>query len=133
MDSNWMKTRQTRYSLYVTVYVLVILAVLGAANWLASQNVKSHDFTSNKRFSLAEQTEKIVKGLKNNVKIVYFDRTSGFPAAKDLLDRYAALSNKLSVEYIDPDKKPQVAKQYGVRTTGTIYVESGASARRPAA
>lgn len=125
MDSNWMKTRQTRYSLYVTVYVLVILAVLGAANWLASQNVKSHDFTSNKRFSLAGQTEKIVKGLKNNVKIVYFDRTSGFPAAKDLLDRYAALSNKLSVEYIDPDKKPQVAKQYGVRTTGTIYVESG--------
>ena len=52
MQSEWMKTRQTKYTLYVTVYLLVIVAVLGAANWLANQHNKSIDSTSNKKFSL---------------------------------------------------------------------------------
>ncbi|HUQ95286.1 MAG TPA: GldG family protein [Bryobacteraceae bacterium] len=121
-----MKTRQTQYSAYLTVYILVILGVLGAANWLANRYVKTYDFTSNKRFSLADQTTKVVKGLKNDVKIIYFDNTSGFQRAKDLLDRYDILSAKLTVEYVDPDKKPQIAKAYGVRTAGTTYIESGA-------
>ena len=37
MHTNWMKTRQTKYTLYVTVYLLVIVAILGAANWLATR------------------------------------------------------------------------------------------------
>ena len=32
MKTDWMKARQTKYSAYVTVYILVILAVLGAAS-----------------------------------------------------------------------------------------------------
>jgi ABC-type uncharacterized transport system involved in gliding motility auxiliary subunit len=125
MDNSWMKARQTKYWLYASIYTLVILAVLGVANYLASQHSKALDTTTNKRFSLADQTEKVVKGLKNDVKIMYFDKTSDFPRAKDLLDRYDALSTKLSVEYVDVDKKPTVAKQYGVRNYGTIYVDAG--------
>ena len=29
MQSEWMKTRQTKYTLYVTVYLIVIVAILG--------------------------------------------------------------------------------------------------------
>ena len=46
-------------------------------------------------------------GLNQDVKITYFDKTDSFQRAKDLLDRYDTLSTKLSVDYIDPDKKPQ--------------------------
>src|SRR5215510_4328618 len=100
MNTNWMKARQTKYGAYVAVYILVILGVLGAANWLAQRYSKSFDTTQNKRFSLADQTTKVVGGLKTDVKILYFDRTSNFGSAKDLLDRYDALSPKLSVDYI---------------------------------
>lgn len=124
MNIDFLKTRQTKYSLYVSVYVLVILAVLATANWLAQRHNKSFDATSNKRFSLSDQTEKIVKNLKSEARIVVFDRTSDFPRSKDLLDRYDVLSTKLNVDYIDPDKKPQIARSYGVRTMGTIYVEA---------
>jgi ABC-type uncharacterized transport system involved in gliding motility auxiliary subunit len=124
MDNSWMKARQTKYWLYASVYTIVIVAVLGAANYLASQNSKALDTTTNKRFSLADQTEKVVKGLKNDAKILYFDKTADFPRAKDLLDRYDALSSKLSVEYIDVDKKPTIAKQYGVRNYGAIFVDA---------
>ena len=62
MQSEWMKTRQTKYTLYVTVYLIVIVAILGAANWLGSRHNKSIDATSNKKFSLSDQTVKVVKG-----------------------------------------------------------------------
>lgn len=126
MRLDWLKTRQTKFTVYVTVYILVVVAALGMLNWLANRHNKSIDTTANKRFSLSDQTVKVVKGLQQNVTIRYFDRTSEFQRAKDLLDRYDALSTKLTVEYIDPDKKPQIAKAAGVRSYGTIFINVGA-------
>ena len=108
LQPQWMKARQTKYTAYVTLYILVIIAVLSAANWLANRHNKSFDATSNKRFSLSDQTIKIAKNLKQDVTITYFDKTSNFTSAKDLLDRYSNLSPKLRVDYVDPDKKPQI-------------------------
>ncbi|MDX1980188.1 MAG: DUF4350 domain-containing protein [Bryobacteraceae bacterium] len=119
-----MQARQTKFAAFSTVYILVVLAVLGVANWLANRHNKAYDSTSNKKFSLADQTEKIVKDLKNDAKILYFDRSADFNRAKDLLDRYDVLSSKLSVDYVDVDKKPTLAKSYGIRNLGTIVVEA---------
>src|SRR6266436_3470034 len=126
MQSDWMKTRQTRYSLYLTVYLLVILAILGATNWLANGHNKSFDSTSNKKFSLSDQTVKVVKGLTRDVTITDYDKTTAFTTSRDLLEVVNAnLSSKLHVVYLDPDKKPQVAKAAGIRAYGEIYVDSG--------
>jgi len=124
MRFGWVKARQTKYTAYLILYLLVIIGILSAANWLADQRNFSYDSTSNKRFSLSDQTIKVVRGLKQNAKVTYYDRTSQFSSARDLLDRYANLSSKLSVAYVDPDKKPQIAKAEGVRTYGTIFVEA---------
>jgi len=125
MQSQWIKTRQTKYTLYVIVYLIVIVAILGAANWLANGHNKSFDSTSNKKFSLSDQTVKVVKELKRDVTITDYDKTSSFATARDLLDRYANLSSKLKVAYVDPDKKPQLVKAAGVRTYGQVMVNSG--------
>src|SRR5205823_5492044 len=100
MKTDWVHSRQTKYTAYAGIYVVVIIAVLGAINFLANRYEKSYDATANKAFSLADQTIKLVKGLKNDVRITYFDRQTNFPQAKDLLDRYSALSPKLHVDYI---------------------------------
>src|SRR5205085_4501149 len=118
MQSEWMKTRQTKYTLYVTVYLIVIVAILGAANWLGNRHNKSIDSTSNKKFSLSDQTIKVVKGLTKDITITDYDKTDKFAAARDLLDRYSNLSSKLHVAFVDPDKKPQVIKAAGVRSYG---------------
>src|SRR5579863_3833726 len=107
MRTDWLKKRQTKYTAYASAYIIVILGVLGAVNFLANRYDKSYDATANKQFSLSDQTVKLVKGLSRDVKIIDFDESTRFPQAKDLLDRYAALSPKLHVEYIDPVKKPQ--------------------------
>jgi ABC-type uncharacterized transport system involved in gliding motility auxiliary subunit len=122
MNTNWLKARQTKYTLYATVYLLVIIAVLATANWLASTHDKSFDTTSNKRFSLSDQTIKVVQNLKSDVNIRYFDQQKNFGTAKDLLDRYNNLSSKMHIEYIDPDKKPSVAKTMGVKNYGATYI-----------
>ena len=126
MNADWMKTRQTKFSAYAAVYVVVILAVLGAVNYLANRHNKTFDATSNKAYSLSEQTEKIVKGLKQEVKVRFFGDVGDFGRAKDLLDRYSSLGGKLNIEYIDVLKKPMEAKMAGVKSTGTLLLESGA-------
>jgi ABC-type uncharacterized transport system involved in gliding motility auxiliary subunit len=125
MASNWIKARQTKYGAYVAGYILVVLAVLVALNWLAKENNKSFDTTTNKRFSLSEQTVKTVKNLKNDVSLTYFDRTASMGSARDLLDRYSNLSSKLHVNYVDPVKKPDVARASGFRSMGGVVVQSG--------
>ena len=125
MNSEWLKTRQTRYGAYLLTYLVIIVAILGATNWLANRHNKSFDATSNKRFSLSEQTAKVVKGLNRDVNLTYFDKQTEFARARDLLDRYNNLSTRLHVSYVDPDRKPQLAKAAGVRTYGTIYIDSG--------
>jgi len=45
--------------------------------------------------------------------------------ARDTLDRYSGLSPKLRVTYIDPERKPQIAKAAGFRPDSTVIVDSG--------
>jgi ABC-type uncharacterized transport system involved in gliding motility auxiliary subunit len=125
MNTGWMKARQTRYTAYVIAYVAIVAGALGLANWLANRHNKSVDTTANKRFTLSDQTNKIVRELKQDVKVTYYDKTENFTRAKDLLDRYDTLSTKLKVEFIDPDKKPQIARSAGIRNYGAITVDAG--------
>jgi gliding motility-associatede transport system auxiliary component len=121
-----LKARQTRYAAYASVYILVILAIVTVTNVLANRYVKTYDATTNKRYSLSDQTVKIIKGLKEDAKLTYFDQSTRFPQAKDRLDQYANLSPKVHVEYVDPDKKPQVAREAGIKNYGTTVVQIGA-------
>ena len=121
----WLKARQTQYTAYASVYILVVLAVLAAVNFLANRYDKSYDSTTNKQFSLSDQTIKVVKGLKRDVQFNYFGPQNEFRTARDTLDRYSSLSPKLHVTYIDPERKPQVAKAAGYRSDSTVIVDSG--------
>lgn len=125
MNTKLLKARQTKYAAYATVYILVTLAVVVIANFLANRYNKSYDATANKRYSLSAQTAKIVKGLKQPATIVYFDQSTRFAHAKDLLDEYGNLSPKVHIQYVDVDKNPQEAREAGVREYGTAVVEIG--------
>jgi ABC-type uncharacterized transport system involved in gliding motility auxiliary subunit len=126
MASQWLKARQTKYGAYAGIYLLVVLALLVLVNFLANRYNKSFDTTSNKRYSLSEQTQKIVKGLKQNATITYYNQSTHFQEGKDLLDEYANLSSKIHVAYVDPDKSPELARAAGIRNFGTAVVQVGA-------
>jgi ABC-type uncharacterized transport system involved in gliding motility auxiliary subunit len=125
MASQWLRARQTKYGAYAAIYILVMLAIVVVANVLADRFNKSYDTTSNKRYSLSDQTKKIVTGLKQNANITYFNQSTRFQQGKDLLDQYANLSPKVHVVYVDPDKNPELARAAGIREFGTAVVQIG--------
>ncbi len=123
-NNSWMKARQTKFAAYTTVYVLIVFAVIGAVNFLANRYNKSADLTANKKFTLSDQTLKVVKDLKGDVVITYWDAPARFQGAHDLLDRYKNLSPKVDVRYEDTDKKRTQAIAAGVKQLGTIFVDT---------
>src|ERR1700730_2335789 len=125
MGSQFLKARQTKYAAYAATYIAVIVAIIAAANVLANRYEKSYDATSNKRYSLSDQTKKIVKGLKQDATITYFDQPRAFQAAKDQLDLYSNLSPKVHVKYVDVDKDAMVAREAGIKNYGTVIVQVG--------
>jgi ABC-type uncharacterized transport system involved in gliding motility auxiliary subunit len=126
MNLQLLKARQTKYVGYATLYIVVVVAIVSTANVLANRYHKTFDTTANKRYSLSEQTAKIVKGLKEDAKVTYFDQGTHFERAKDQLDLYAGLSRKVHVDYVDVDKKPQLAREAGIKSYGTTVVQVGA-------
>ena len=46
MNTEWIKARQTKYVGYATTYILIILAVLVVANFLANRYNKTFDATA---------------------------------------------------------------------------------------
>ena len=80
MKTGFLKKRQTKYTAYASVYILVVVAVLGAINFLANRYNKSYDSTTNKQFSLSDQTVKVVKNLKQRRQAHLLRRELAFSA-----------------------------------------------------
>lgn len=125
MARGLMQTRQSKYVAYVTIYIVVIIAILVVANFLANRYNKSYDATANKRFTLSDQTKKVVGELKQDVNIAYFDQASGMQSAKDLLERYQNLSPKIHVQYVDLLKNPTLARADNVTHQGEAVITVG--------
>jgi ABC-type uncharacterized transport system involved in gliding motility auxiliary subunit len=125
MASEFLKARQTKYGAFAALYIIVVLAVIGIANYLADHHNKSVDVTSNKQFTLSDETKKVAGNLKRPVNIYYFEKNENYERARDLFDRYKNLSPNIKVNYVDPDKKPDIAKLEGARAMGDIIVDNG--------
>jgi ABC-type uncharacterized transport system involved in gliding motility auxiliary subunit len=116
--------RNARYAAVASVSVLVVLALLIAVNYLSNRRNKRWDLTSNKQYSLSDQSVKLVKELDAPVKVRVFDKETDFERYRTRLAEYEYQSGKkMSIEYVDPDKHPLDAKQYDVQTYGTIVLE----------
>lgn len=119
--------RQARFGATSALYTIVVIAALVLINWLAQMPRfnKTFDTTSNKRYTLSDETKKMVDSLKTDATITYFDRASGFSQAQAILDRYKNLSPKIKIRYVDVQKDPTIARAFGVRSAGTAYVDIG--------
>ena len=114
--------RQMKYGTNTAVLTLVVLGILGAVNYLVVRHPARFDLTANKRYSLSDQTRKIVSSLKDEVKITYFQRSREMGPGPDRLKEYQALSGRLKIEYVDPVKSPAKAQALDVRGPWPILV-----------
>jgi ABC-type uncharacterized transport system involved in gliding motility auxiliary subunit len=115
--------RQTRYGTMALAGIVAVVGILGIINYLASRQSKRWDLTQGRIYSLSDQTVKILSGLDAPVKVMLFARDTDFAQYRDRLDEYGHASTRVSVQYIDADKQPALAKQYEVQTLGTTVFE----------
>ncbi len=114
--------RQVKYGTNTFVLVLATLAITVAANYVVVRNPKRWDLTKGQRYSLSDQTRKVVGGLKDDVKITYFQRQRDMARGQDRLKDYQALGSRLKVEFVDPVQSPGKAQAYDVRGPWPILV-----------
>jgi len=114
--------RQWKYGTNAFVLSLAVLGVLGVANYLVARHTKRWDLTENKRYSLSDQTRKVVGGLQDDVSVTYFQRTMDMRGGQDRLQEYEALSPHLKVQFVDPVKSPTKAQAYDVRGPWPILI-----------
>jgi ABC-type uncharacterized transport system involved in gliding motility auxiliary subunit len=115
--------RQARFGTLAAASIAVVLAIIVAINYLGSRHNKRWDLTAAKQFSLSDQTRKVLADLKEPVRVKVFALSNEFDRFRDRLDEYTYAGKQVSVEYIDPEKKPALAQQYGITASGTVVFE----------
>jgi len=101
--------RQARYGTLAGVSVLVVLAILVAINYIGAKQNKRWDLTTNKQFSLSDQTRSVLQKLDSPLNVMVFAKETEFAPFKDKLKEYEYASSKVTTDYVDPDKKPAIA------------------------
>src|SRR5438876_662541 len=84
------------------------------------------DLTPERRYTLSDQGRKVLDGLPADVHVVAFLRAQD-PRnlfIRDLLRQVTARSPRVRVEYLDVNRSPALARQYGVDSYGALVVES---------
>src|SRR5262249_17195433 len=118
-----MRQRNTRYGAIAGVSVVVVLVILIAVNYVSNRRNKRWDLTSNKQYSLSDQSVKLLQGLTAPVKFTVFEEETNFENFRTRLQEYAYQTDQVTLEYVDPDKNPVRAREYQIETYGTIVVE----------
>ncbi|HEY6466445.1 MAG TPA: Gldg family protein [Candidatus Acidoferrales bacterium] len=116
--------RSSQLGTNTVVLSVGVLAILVVINYLGFQYHKSFDLTTEKFYTLSGQTKKIVGDLKTDVNVVRFAKTpdASFDA---LLPEYHSINSHLKYQTVDPQQKPDVAKDYGAQAMGDVIVSSG--------
>jgi ABC-type uncharacterized transport system involved in gliding motility auxiliary subunit len=112
--------RQARYGTLAATSVLVVLGILVAINYIGAKQNKRWDLTAAKQFSLSDQSRNVLAKLDSPMQVTVFAQEPDFPRYRDKLKEYEYASKRVATEYVDPDKKPTIAKQNQVQQYGTI-------------
>jgi hypothetical protein len=124
--------RQMKYGANTLVLVAVVAAILVGVNYFVYRHDKQWDFTKGQRYSLSDQTKKVLTGLKEDVTVWYFQRGAELRAAEERMGRFTRVSPRLKVQYVDPVANPARAQEFEARGPYPVLVVVRGSRRERA-
>jgi len=118
--------RSTRMGANSLLLILLFVGILAVVNFLAARHSIRWDLSENQNFSLAPQTHRVLRSLPRGVLTTAFTsgKDPGYHSSKERLDSYGRASRKISVEFVDPERQPKIAQNYGITKTDTAIFES---------
>ncbi len=121
--------RSTRMGANTMVVSVAVIAILAMLNFLGYRHNKRFDLTEEKLYSLSDQTRQVVSHLDRDVTIMVFDKED-HPDLHDLVESYMTLSPRITYQWVDPQEKPEIARQYNIRSLGEMIAVSGGKRER---
>ena len=124
--------RSSKLGTNTSVLVIAVLAILIFVNYLGFRHHKTFDLTSEKLYTLSDQTKKIVKPIKSDVDIFLFAKSTDPQVLqlRDQMSEYENLNPHIHFRVVDPQENPDLTKQYGVVREGQVIVVSGKNIQR---
>jgi ABC-type uncharacterized transport system involved in gliding motility auxiliary subunit len=119
--------RSSKYGANMAVMILIFLCVLALIGVMSMRYKKRIDLTATNRYTLSEQTKKILRSLKKEIEAVAFYRADERTrqAMEDLLQEYSYYSPRFKYQFVDPDRTPAKAAKYGVSSYRTTLFIAG--------
>lgn len=105
-------------------YPALFIAVIFLANLLITKHDPIYfDSTSQKVYSLAPQTQELLKNLKSQVLIRAFYLGGQLdPSLKSLIEKMKKITSNIELQVIDPSKSPQLAEKFGISERSTLHI-----------
>lgn len=101
---------QARYGTYSTLLVVIVIAIAIMLNMVAGQfpeSWKNIDLSSNNLYEITDQSKALLKSLDKKVEIhILAEKSSTDERIQIFVEKYAALSKKVSVKWTDPVLHP---------------------------
>lgn len=123
-----MKT--TKNGMNMGVMIILVFVLLFVVNFLGARNVKTFDFSQAQRNSLSEQSLKIIKTLTEELKVRFFyaqkqdGNEENRKAFRELIRKYQDNTNKINLEFVEVNERPDLAEAYGVKQgKGIVFLE----------
>ncbi|HKI84001.1 MAG TPA: Gldg family protein [Candidatus Krumholzibacteria bacterium] len=106
---------------------LLWVVALGLAGVLSTRHDLRVDLSYGARRSLSAETVRLLRKLEQPVHAYafYADDPTARGQIHLLLERYRQQSQKFSYEFVDPDRRPELAEKYGVSLNRTLVLSSG--------
>jgi len=110
-----------RFNAWASIGTLLVVVLVVLVNYIAFRRYERWDITRDQLFTLSERTGAVLEKLEKPVQIYVFvsAREPTFQELQELIPRYKAKTDKLDVQYVDPDREPTkfkvLAEKYGVR------------------
>jgi ABC-type uncharacterized transport system involved in gliding motility auxiliary subunit len=111
--SNSLRTRHVKYGGYAAIITIAVIAGLIGINLICQLVAPRFDLTQNKLFSLSEQSRQVADSLASPVTIYcLWEPGKETPQVKQVVDLYAARTDKIRLEDVDPDRNPGFVLKY---------------------
>ncbi len=121
------QSRSTQAGTNILLMSLIFIGIVGVVNFLGYRYHKRFDLTANKEYSLSPQTVRVLKELPAPVHAIAFfvDQDPRRDRVEDLLREYAQVTNKFTYEFVNPNREPGKARQYGLTRLGVVVLVQG--------
>ncbi len=116
-------SKTARYGINSIVYSLLVIAILVVVQVIFTLNTIQIDLTKQKKYSLSDQTIKVLQGLKDTIEAYYFYSVKARNTQiEDTLKQYEKKNAKFKFISVDADKNPSVAKRFNVDRYGIVVL-----------